>query len=91
MFFTLSQSAIIRIWRTVCPALAASLELLAHCRNVASLCINLVDVHLNWLNWFHLLILVAGPLVILTGCMVILSPFLEVKGTSCQQFLSSYV
>ena len=43
-----------RICRTVCPSLAASLEPLAHRRNVASLSlstgITLVDVHLNWLN-----------------------------------------
>ena len=30
--------------------------------------INLVDIHLNWLNLFHFLILVAVSLVILIGC-----------------------
>ena len=64
------------IWRTVVPSLAASLEPLAHCRNVASLIfsagIALVDVHLNWLNWFHFLILKGGLLVILIDCMIFL-------------------
>ena len=49
-----------RICRTVGPSLAIYLEPLAHCRNVASLSLfyrYLVDVHLNWLNWFHFLIL----------------------------------
>ena len=51
-----------QICRTVGPSLAASLEPPAHYRNVASLTlfsigITLVDVHLNWLNWFHFLIL----------------------------------
>ena len=46
------------ICRTVGPSLAASLETLAHCRNVASISlfytgITLVDVYLNWLNWFQ--------------------------------------
>ena len=48
-------------------------------RNVAILSffyigITLVDVHLNWLNWFHFLILEGGPLVILIDCMNFLSP-----------------
>ena len=34
----------------------------------------LVDVHLNWLNWFHFLILKGGLLVILIDCMIFLSP-----------------
>ena len=32
--------------------------------------IALVDVHLNWLNWFHFLILEAGLLDILIDCMI---------------------
>ena len=47
-----------RICRTVGPSLAASLEPLAHRRNVAEMwskCITLVDVLQNWLNWFHFL------------------------------------
>ena len=50
-----------QIYRTVGPSLAASLEPLAHRRNVASLSlfigITLVDVLQNWLNWFHFLFL----------------------------------
>ena len=46
------------ICKTVGPSLATFLEPLAHRRNVASLSLfysyyTLVDVHLNWLNWFH--------------------------------------
>ena len=81
-----------RICRTIGPSLAASLEPLAHCQNVASLSlfigITLVDVHLNCLNWFHFLILVGGLLVILIDCMIFLSPFLDVTRCLCQQFLS---
>ena len=36
-----------------------------------------MDVHLNWLNRFHLLILLGGPLVILTVCMNFLSSALN--------------
>ena len=32
---------------------------------------------LNWLNWFHFLILMGGLLVILTDCMIFLSPLLD--------------
>ena len=50
-----------RICSTLGPSLAASLGLLGHRQNVASLVfsigITLVDVHLNWLIWFHFLIL----------------------------------
>ena len=64
------------------PSLAAPLELLAHCQNVASLSfsivISLMDVHLNRINWFYLLILAAPPLVVLIGCMIFLTPFLDV-------------
>ena len=35
----------------------------------------LVDYHLNWLNWFHLLILEVGLPVILIDYMIFLSPF----------------
>ena len=47
----------------------------------------MVDVHLNRLNWFHFLILVGGPLVILIGCIVFLSPSLGVLRKS---FLNSF-
>ena len=52
------------VCRTVGPSLAASLELLAHRRNVASLSLfyslTLVDAHLNWQDWFHFVILEGG-------------------------------
>ena len=44
--------------------------------------IGITDVHLNWLKWFHLLIFRGGLLVILIGCMIFLSPFLDVTRTS---------
>ena len=42
-----------------------------------SIGITLVDAHLNWLNWFHFLILKGGLLIILVDCMIFLSPFLD--------------
>ena len=76
-----------QICRSVGPSLAASLELLAHHRNVASLSLfsrffTWVDVHLNWLSWFHFLILEGGLLVILIDCMICLSRFLNVTRMS---------
>ena len=68
--------------RAVVPSFAASLEPLVHRRNVASLSITLVDVHLNWPNWFHLPILEGGLLVILIDRMIFLSPFLDVTRMS---------
>ena len=61
--------------------------LLGHRRNVASWSlsyngITLVDVHLNWLNWFRFLILKVRPLAILIICMIFLSQFLDVIGIS---------
>ena len=71
-----------RIYRTVGPSLAASVEPLAHCRNVASLSLfyryYFGMFHLNWLNWFHFLILEGYLLVILIYSMIFLSPFLNV-------------
>ena len=70
-----------RICRTVDPSLAASREPLVNRQNVASLSlslgITLLDVLQNWLNWFHLIFLEEGQLVILIDCMVFLSPFLD--------------
>ena len=83
-----------RISRTFGSSLAAFLEPMAHCRNVASLSlfykllvfyyfsITLVDVLQNWLNWFHFLFLEGGLLVILIDCMIFLSPFLDVTRMS---------
>ena len=74
------------IGRTVGPSLASSLESLAHRQNLS--CLNLiyrytlVDVHLNWINWFHFLILEGGLLVILIDCIFFLSSFLDVRRMS---------
>ena len=82
------SSGVMTSHQIVCdsPSLAAPLELLAHCQNVASLSfsivISLIDVHLNRINWFYLLILAAPPLVVLIGCMIFLSPFLDVMRMS---------
>ena len=73
------------ICRTIGPSLAASLEPLAHRRNVASLSLfyrYLVDVLQNWLNWFHFLFLEVGLLVILIDRMIFFSPFLDVTRMS---------
>ena len=45
---------------------------------VFSIGITFVDVHLNWFNWFHFLILEGGVLLNLIHCMIFLSPFLDV-------------
>ena len=65
-----------RICWTVGPSLAASFEPLVHHGNVA------VGIYLNWLNWFHFLILKEGLLIILIDCMIFLSPFLDVTRMS---------
>ena len=74
------------ICRIVGPSLAASLEPLAHHRNVASLVfsigITLVDIHLNWLKLFHFLFLEVGLLIILIDWMIFLCPFLDVTRMS---------
>ena len=69
-----------RIYRSVGSSLAASLIPLAHCQNVIRffIVITLVDLHLNWVNWFHYLFLESGLLVIQIDCMILLSPFLDV-------------
>ena len=71
-----------RICRTVGPSLVASLEPLAHRRNVTSqdfyIGITLIDVLQNWLKWFHFLFLEGGLLVLLIDCIIFLSPFLDV-------------
>ena len=40
--------------------------------------ITIADVHLNWLSWFHFLILEGGLLFILIDCLISQSPFLDV-------------
>ena len=37
-----------------------------------SLSKDLINVHLNWLNWFCCLIFVGGPVIILIDCMIFL-------------------
>ena len=39
----------------------------------------MVDVHLNWFNWFQFLILKGGLLFILIDCMIFLSLFLDIR------------
>ena len=58
-----------RICKTVGPSLAASLKPLVH-RQDFSIGITLIDVHLNWLNWFHFLFLEGGLLFILLDFMI---------------------
>ena len=80
-----------RICRTVGPLLAASLEPLAHRRNVASLSLfyryyfGRCSAELDELVP---LILEGGLLVILIDCMIFLSQMLQ--GWLCPQFLSSH-
>ena len=61
-----------RLCRTISPYFVASPLL------VFFLDITFTDFYLNRVNWFHLIILVAGPLVALICCMFLLSPFLDV-------------
>ena len=67
--------------RTAGPSPAASLNpwliVEMYPAYVFSVGITLVDVHLNWINWFNFLILEGGLLVILIDCMIFLSPFLD--------------
>ena len=68
-----------QICRNVGPSLNACFEALVHLRNVASFSIDitLLDLHSNWLSWFHFLNLEGGLLVILINCMNFLSPLLD--------------
>ena len=56
---------------------------------VFSIGVTWVDVHLNWLNWFRVLILVGEPLIILVGWRNFLSRFPGVMrmSTSVASFL----
>ena len=75
-----------RIWRTVGPSLAASLEPLAHCQNVASLSLfyryyfDRCSAELAQL--VPLPFFVGGLLVILIDCIIFLSPFLDITRMS---------
>ena len=42
----------------------------------------MVDVYLNWLNWFHFRILKGGLFVILIDCIIFLLPFIDVTRMS---------
>ena len=83
-----------QICKIVGPLLAASPEPLTHCWNAAGLSLfylhTLVDVYLNWLNWFHSLILEGGLLIILMDCMIFSHHFYMLQGCLYQQFLSSH-
>ena len=46
------------------------------------MCFTLVDVLQKRLNRFHVLFLEGGLLVVLLGCMIFLSPFLDATGMS---------
>ena len=82
-----------RICRNVGPSLAASLELLAHRRNVSNFSFFYKYYFGSYpselAQLFHFLILEGGLLVILIDCMISLSPFLDVTGCLRQQFLFS--
>ena len=63
-----------------------SLEPYANRQNKTSISLfsryTLVDVHLNWPNWFNFLILEGGLLNILMDCIIFLSPFVDVTRMS---------
>ena len=46
----------------------------------------LADIHVNWLNWFHFLILVGGLLVIMIDSLIFRSPLLVV----IKMFMSTF-
>ena len=85
-YFELLEKLQKRIYRTICPSLAASLEPLAHCWNVASLSLfyryYLCKCFQNWFNWYHFLFLKGSLLIIVLDCMTFLSPFLDVTRMS---------
>ena len=47
---------------------------------------SLLDVLLDWINWFHFLFLEDDQHVVLIDCMIFLSPFLEVTRMSISSF-----
>ena len=67
-----------RICRTVGPWLIVEMWP----AYVFSICITLVDVLQNWLNWFHFLFLEVGLLVILIDCKILWLPILNVTRMS---------
>ena len=55
-----------------------------------SIGITLVDFYLNWLNWFHFIILEGDPLIILIDCIILCHNSQMLQGCLFQQFLSSH-
>ena len=80
--------------RTVGPSLAASLEPLTHHGNAVnfslSIDISLIDVHLNWLDWSHFLIFMAG-LLMMSNTMLDFSFIIHrcYKGVYVNNFLTN--
>ena len=83
-----------RICSTVGPSLAASLESLAHRRNMASLSLfyryYFGRCSSELAQLVPLPFLEGGLLVILIDCMIFLSRSLDVTRCLCQQYLSSH-
>ena len=79
-----------RMCRIVVPSLSASLETLAHPLKVGSFSLFYKYYFgrccLNWLNWFHFLILKVGLLIIVIDCMIFLSPFLDLTRMCISKF-----
>ena len=65
-----------------CCILMTSLIMLSVILLSISMILTLVDVLQNWLSWFHFFFLEVDLLVILIGCMIFLSPFLDVTRMS---------
>ena len=57
---------------------------------VFSIGITLVDVHMNWLNWFHFLILEGVLPLILIDSVIFLYHYYVLKGCLCQHFFSQH-
>ena len=73
-YLKLLDNLLKRICRTIGASFAASLEPLAHRRNIATIRLfyryYFGRCSSELVNWFHFLILEGGLLVILTGCMI---------------------
>ena len=67
-----------KLQKRICRTVGASLNVSPVPTSVFFISITLVNVHLNWLNWFHFLILEGGWLVIPLVCMIFLSSFPDV-------------
>ena len=72
-----------QVWTSfVGDSLAISHELLSRCRNIGSsdlfcrYCFG--RRYMNWLNCFQFFIITRGPLVIIFGCMIFLSLFINI-------------